>query len=136
MSKSPRFAKAVSRGESNGWLKTLLKSTATSSLVDSLNRKNLRKPRFTPHVPGPIRKLRLATSALSKTSAPVVGTVKAAGLKNWSPVTPAYGLPTTRGRKLGPEKSPTASTKPLAMLPGKIGLQLLQVQNGVKPVPL
>src|SRR5262245_6803342 len=128
MSKSPRFAKDVSRGDSNGWLKTLLKSTPTSSLVDSLNLKNLRKPRFTPHVPGPISELRLATSALSNTSAPVVGTSKAAGLKNRSPPTFAYGSPCTRGRKLGPEKSPIASTKPLATLPGKTGPQLLQFQ--------
>src|SRR5215217_9432347 len=83
-----------------------------------------------------MRRFRFATSGLSKTSAPVVGTVNAAGLKNRSPLTPAYGSPVTRGRKLGPLKSPTASTKPLAMLPGKTGPQLLHVQNGVKPVPL
>src|ERR1051326_9642189 len=82
MSKSPRFANDVSRGESKGWLKTLLKSTPTSSCVVSLNLKNLRTPRFTPHVPGPISELRFATWGLSKTSAPVVGRSKAAGLKN------------------------------------------------------
>jgi hypothetical protein len=46
MSKSPRFANCVSSGESNGWLKTLLKSTPTSSFVLSLNRKNFRSPKF------------------------------------------------------------------------------------------
>src|SRR6185369_4574332 len=136
MSKSPRLPICVSCGESNGWLKTLLKSTPTSSFVLSLNLKNLRTPRFTPHVPGPTREFRFATAGLSKTSAPVVGSAKAAALKKRSPPTPAYGSPTTRGRKLGPLKSPTASTKPLAILPGNTGSQLLHVQNGVNPVPL
>src|SRR6185295_6782345 len=88
-----------------------------------------------PHVPGPVKKLRLATSGLSKTSEPVLGGAKAAGLKIRSPERLAYGLPITRGRKPCPLKSPIASTKSLAMFPGQTGSQLLHVMNGVKPVP-
>src|SRR5215212_11631702 len=114
----------------------LLKSTPTSSFVCSLKEKNFLKPMLTPQVPGPSSEFRLATSGLSNTSAPVGGGAKAAALKIRSPPSEAYGSPTTTGLKEGPLKSPTASTKPLAMLPGNTGPQLLQLQNGVNPVPL
>src|ERR1044071_8576172 len=111
-------------------------SVPSSSLVVSLKRKYLRTPRLTPQEPGPRSELRLAIAGLSKTSAPVGGSPNAVGLKTWSPLRPANGSPVTSGRNDGPLKSPTASTKPLPMFPGKTGSQLSQIQNGVKPVPL
>ena len=96
----------------------------------------LAETEITPHVPGQNREVSLPDIRIVENVSACGGRVNAAGLKNRSPLTPAYGSPTTRGRKFGPLKSPTASTKPLAILPGKTGPQLLQIQNGVKPVPL
>src|SRR5438552_3444537 len=84
--KSPSHAKLMSSGERSGWLKALFKSAPTSSRTLSVMLKNLRRPRFTPHVPGPVRKFRLAALGLSNASAPTLGTLNAAGLKNWSPL--------------------------------------------------
>src|ERR1044071_7335192 len=138
-SKSPTLAKVpgpsspaspeAPGGDSSGWLKTLLKSAPTSSFVVSENLKYFRRPRLTPHEPGPTSELRLAIEGSSKTVESGGGGPKAAGLKNWSPSRFAYGLPMTVGRNVGPVKSPTASTKPLAMFPGKTGSQLLQNQK-------
>src|ERR1043165_2433813 len=107
------FAKNVSSGENRGWLKTLLKSAPTSNRVVSLNRKYLWTPRFTPHVPGPVKKFRLATAGLSNKSAPNGGRPKAEGLNTSSPVRFAYGSPVTSGRYVLEEKSPIASINPL-----------------------
>src|SRR5262245_54391423 len=93
-------------------------------------------PRLVPHVPGPSRALRLAALGLSSTSAPTLGSPKAAGLKNRSPVTPWRGLPTRTARYEVPPNPPTASVNSEPVLPGKTTEQLSQVQYGVKPVPL
>ena len=71
-SKSPRFANSISRGERRRMVEELLKSTPTSSLVFSLNLKELRETQIHPPRSWSNREFRFATSGLSKTSAPVV----------------------------------------------------------------
>src|SRR6476659_11116682 len=81
----PSSAKFRSFGERRGWLKALLRSAPISNRAVAVSLKNFRIPRFTPHVPGPVRMFRLATLGLSRASAPTGGGRNAAGLKNRSP---------------------------------------------------
>src|SRR4051794_32403805 len=92
-------------------------------------------PKLTPHVPGPVNILRLATCGSLKRVAPNDGRSNALGSQIWLPFF-LLGLPTTIGRINVPLKSPTASSAPLPTLPGTTGSQLSQVQKGVNPVPV
>src|SRR5260370_20595969 len=91
-------------------------------------------PRFKPQVPGPSNRFRFAVCGLLNRSAPIGGGANTLGSNNWSPFF-LLGLPVTSGRNEVVLKSPTASMKLLAMLPGNTGPQLSHTQNGVKPVP-
>src|SRR6266704_4238090 len=127
---------ASALGENSGWLKILSTSAPNWKVKRSVAWKSLWIPKFTPHVPGPQSMLRLATLALLNTSAPTEGRPKASGLKTRSPLFLLKSLLITVGRYDGSAlKSPTASTEEIPILPGSIGLQLSQIQNGVNPVP-
>src|SRR5262245_22120510 len=116
--KVPRSATELSSlGGRSGWLKTLLNCPPSRRLNLSLIRKVLSSPRLTPHAPGPLSRLRLATFAFSNTSAPSGGAPNAFGSKNRSPDR-TFGLPVTTGRNDVPPKPPTASIEPLPILPG------------------
>src|SRR5215470_8142932 len=142
--KSPRFAKGPNPpprsafGIRIGWLKMLSKSAPKAICTRSPNANSLCTPKLTPQPPGPRRMFRLATCALSKTSAPTVGGANALGSNIWSP-TPWLKLPVTSGL-YAPLKSPVASIELVAMLPGPTNRALLkqlsQYQNGVKLVPV
>src|SRR6478735_7691730 len=104
----------------------LLKSAPIAARTRSPIGNRFWMPRFTPHVDGPSRKLRVDALEFEKRSAPTLGTVNTEGSQNRSPDWTA-ALPFTCGRNDEELKSPTASIKPLPMLPGQIGSQLSQV---------